>query len=605
MLALIVGVALGVAIAVFVYIGRERLGGAGWGLALLRAVAFSLLVILLVNPTATRAGSDLPPTVLLDASLSMGDAGGQWTRARDTALALAGARGLVLRFGDRVTSYDSAAPTDGGSLLAPALRAAVGRGGPVFVVTDGELADGGALPPTLRSAATVIRLPRDTVPDAALLDVATDPRAGLDDSVAIAIEIGTWGRLTDTAGTLDITEGNRRLARRRVALPPSPGVARTVVTLPPHTLAAGTHVLAIALHAPGDAEPGDDTRLRIVHIAAAPPVVVTVDPAEWEGKFLVRELGALTQTPVAGYAKIGLGGWIDMRTEHPVSNTEVADAVRRAAVVVAVGRAGAIGRRPAWRWPATAPGASVDDGDWYVRSDPNPSPLAGRLSGVMWDSLPPLAGALAVVPPRAAWIALDARRGRQGAARPIVFGRDSAGVRELVTAGTGLWRWALQGGAPLEAYRTLVASGMDWLLSSEAIHAPARLTAAAAVERGTPVIFRWHRDSVPAPIAVTLAGDTLRRTDTLRFGADRAAEIALPPGVYHWSAGSVPGAGGIVAVEPYSDEYHPGSVTLSASSGAREHPTHLIGARSRWWLFALVIVALVGEWAWRTRKGLP
>ncbi len=605
MLALIVGLALGIAVAVFVYVGRERLGGAAWGLALLRAVALGALVILLVNPSVTRPASGLPPTVLLDASLSMGAAGGQWRRARDTALALAGPHGLILRFGDRVTPYDSAAPTDGASLLAPALRTAVGRGGPVYVVTDGEVADGDALPPTLRAAATVILLPRDTVPDAALLDVAVDPRAGPDDSLAVAIEIGTWGHLTDTTGTIEITEGDRRLARRSVVLPPSPGVARTAVTLSPHTLAAGTHVLAIALHAPGDAEPGDDMRLRIVHIAAAPPVVVTVDPAEWEGKFLVRELGDLTQTPVAGYARIGVGGWVDMRTEHSVSDAEVADAVKRAAVAVAVGRAPAVGRHPVWRWPATAPGASVDDGDWYVRGDPNPSPLAARLSGVLWDSLPPLAGALAVVPPRDAWIALDARRARQGAARPIVFGRDSAGVRELVTAGTGLWRWALQGGAPLEAYRTLVASGMDWLLNSEAIHAPAPLTAAAAVERGMPAIFRWHRDSVPAPIAVTLAGDTLRRTDTLRFGADRTAEIALPPGVYHWTAGSVPGAGGVVAVEAYSDEYHPGSVALDASSGASGKPTRLIAARSRWWLFALVIVLLVGEWAWRTRKGLP
>ncbi|MEE8117687.1 MAG: hypothetical protein V3T28_11305, partial [Gemmatimonadales bacterium] len=58
-------------------------------------------------------------------------------------------------------------------------------------------------------------------------------------------------------------------------------------------------------------------------------------------------------------------------------------------------------------------------------------------------------------------------------------------------------------------------------------------------------------------------------------------------------------------VESYSPEFHPGPVTAMSSAGSGRARSFLVGARDRWWLFVVVIAALVGEWAWRTRQGLP
>src|SRR2546430_5744714 len=45
----------------------------------------------------------------------------------------------IWRFGDRVAAFDSTLPADGASRLAPALEAAAARGGPLVIVSDGEI----------------------------------------------------------------------------------------------------------------------------------------------------------------------------------------------------------------------------------------------------------------------------------------------------------------------------------------------------------------------------------------------------------------------------------------------------------------------------------
>ena len=105
---------------------RRFLAGAGAaaGAAALRTLAVGALVLLLVNPSRTGRVAPTPPTVLLDASLSMSAAGGRWHAALDTARALAGGDGVILRFGTHVTPFDTLAPVDGATRLADALRIA-------------------------------------------------------------------------------------------------------------------------------------------------------------------------------------------------------------------------------------------------------------------------------------------------------------------------------------------------------------------------------------------------------------------------------------------------------------------------------------------------
>jgi hypothetical protein len=593
-------------IAGLVYVGYERLGAAGVGLAALRTLGVAALVLLLINPSGAARHTTAPPTILLDASLSMDAAGGRWREALDTARALAGRDGVILRFGTRVTPFDTLAPTDGATRLADALAIAQGRPGPVVVVTDGEIGDAPTVEPSLLAGARVVVLPRAAVSDAALLDLEAPERLARGDSLPVELSIGTFGPLRPGPADLVISLDGHPLERRSVTLPPAPGTARRRFAIPPGRLPAGTHLLGVRLAAPGDAEPRDDERQRWIHVAAQPDVVALAVPADWESRFFARETADIAQGAVRSFAMIRAGQWVDRRTLAPVEPVAVRRAARGASVLIRFGAgSGEPDRGQAdWRWlPSDASGSAIA-GDWYVSGAALASPLAGRLGGVDWDSLPPLLALVPVVPAAGDWVALSARLGRQGPQRPVLLGRDSAGVRRLTVAAAGLWRWALRGGAAREAYRSILAAGLEWLLGGEAGGQRAPLAASPAVSAGIPVTFRWSGGSVPDSLVVTLREAGRARTATLRFDAQREAAVPLPAGAYRWTASSAHAQGAFV-VERYSDEYPPAAVTVATQPGRPPSAGLASYARQRPWLFALVVAALAGEWIWRHRRGLP
>ena len=590
-----------------VYLGLERLRLAGLGMTVLRTVGVASLALLLINPASTTRVPDAPPTVLLDASLSLGGAGGRWREALDTALALAGRDGAVLRFGGRVAQNDTTPPEDGRTRLAEALRLAHGRPGPVIVVTDGEVEDAGTLEPSLLAGTQVVLVPRNAVPDAALLELAAPERVDRSDSLAVDLTLGTFGPLDARQTRVEVALDGRVLARRDVDLPPSPGTARRRIALGPQGLAPGLRLLTVRLVTSGDVEPGDDTRWRWIHVEEQPGVVVLASPAEWEFRFLVRELSDLAPGAVRGYALVQAGRWVDMRTLAPVAASAVDRAAAGASVVVTAGaRTVRAGRRQGvWRWLPGDSTLATLAGDWYVNTDLRPSPLAGRLGGVAWDSLPPRGGLVPMVPADAQWVALSARLARRGAERPVLLGWDSAGVRVLTVTGDGLWRWALRGGAAREAYRAMLASGLDWLLGGGGVAGRAAVTATQVVPRGTPIAFRSTGDSVPDSLRVSVTDGRSTRELRLRLDAEGSALAWFAPGAYRWSVRGSPPAAGSFVVETYSDEFPPRAVTLAAGSGQVRAVLAATYARQRPWLFALVILALAAEWIWRHRRGLP
>ena len=162
-------------------------------LGLLRAIALGVLVVLFLNPVRARPGEPGGRAlVLLDASLSMAGANGVWREALDSARRLA-AGGLIWRFGDDVSAFDTSPPRAGRSLLAPALAAATGRSGPVIVVTDGVLADSAAVPPDLRRRPRIVVLPRVPVFDAFVASVDGPRHVAAGDTVQLRVAYGTAG----------------------------------------------------------------------------------------------------------------------------------------------------------------------------------------------------------------------------------------------------------------------------------------------------------------------------------------------------------------------------------------------------------------------------
>jgi hypothetical protein len=588
------------------------------GLVLLRVAALAALVLLLWNPaTAHRAADAAPPLVLLDASLSMAGTPGdpdRWRRALDSARALARG-GVVWRFGHRVAAFDTAPPADGASRLGPALEAAAARGGDVIVVTDGAVEDFAGLPTDVRQRPRVVTIERPPAFDAFVADVGGPRVVGSADTIRLRVSYGTAGKGEGGRGkgtaTLAISAGGRRLASRTVPLPDS-GVVAAELTLPASRFPPGWVVLEVGLEGVGDAEPRDDARLHLVEVSREPRAVLLAAPPDWDTRFFATALRDVARVAVRVFVQAEPGRWRDGTTLQPVSPREVARAVAAARLVVLAGDPDRLREtRPAPRaavlvWHS-APEARGVDGDWYV--DPPPvSPLAGALAGVAWDSLPPVTSIADARTDSAAVVALSARLGRRGTPRPVVLVNDSGGRRRAKVLGRGIWRWAFRGGAGAVAHRSLVAGLADWLLAEGAGSREQVVPETPEVANGLPLVWRWTGDAPPRDLTIVLeplgppAGRA--RVDTLRFDAAGRAELSLPPGVYRYRlAGD--GDGGLVAVEQYSDEWRPAGTAMAGQPGTSAARRVAIALRDRWWMFALVLGALVAEWVWRRRQGLP
>jgi len=588
------------------------------GLAALRAAALGALVLLLWNPSAARiAAGGAPPLVLLDASLSMAGHGGRWRDALDTGRALAQG-GIIWRFGERVAGFDSLPPTDGASRLAPALDAAAARGGPVTVVSDGDIPDLADIPPDLARRARIVVLPRAPFFDAFVASVEGPRRVAAGDTVRFKVSYGTAGKrdaVRRDAGrgmrdaTLAVTVDHRRLASRVVPLPDS-GVVSTDLTLPasriPHP---GWTALEVGLESVSDSEPRDDSRLFVLEVKPQPSVVLLASPPDWETRFLARTLEDVARVPVRTFIEAEPGGsrWRDAATLESRAPSEVARVVAGAALVIEAGDPATFSRFSPQGAVLLWPGTRRLDGDWYVQPPPSgPSPLAGALAGVAWDSLPPATSLVELAPDSSTTVALAARLARRGPARPMVALSERAGARRAVIAAGGLYRWAFRGGASAEAYRALVAGLVDWLLEQGTGRRERFAPVTYETPNGIPLQWRWTGKGEPSDVVVSLAADPGHRIDTLRFDAGGRAELRLPPGVYRYAASDGRGAErGVVAVDTYSDEWRPAVPILVPQSGTPGGRLTSVALRDRWWLFVVVIVALVAEWAWRRREGLP
>jgi hypothetical protein len=577
---------------------------------ILRVVAVLALILVLWNPASSRflpAGDQ--PLVLLDASLSM--TGNPWQAALDSARRAARRGAVVWRFGRHVSAFDSTPPADGASRLGPALEAAAGRAGEVVVLTDGNVDDLAGIPADLLQRPRVIVQPRPRFFDAYVASVEGPRHVTRGDTLRLTVSYGTMGKREGGRGTgkaaLNVSVAGRRLASQPVTLPDS-GVLTTEITLPASRVPLpGWQALSVTLEGARDAEPRDDTREFVLDVSLEPAAVILASPPDWEARFLSRTLSEVARVPVKTFVETEPGRWRDAATLQPVATADLTRAAAGARLVIATGdpaRARAFtaaSHNALLLWPTNG-----QSGDWYVER-PASSPLTAALSGVNWDSLPP-ATAVTILPPdstRAPTVALTARLARRGTPRSIITLEQRDDRRVALVTAAGLWRWAFRGGASEEAYRSVVAALVDWLLGERGAGSRERaVPIALETPNGLPVVWRWVGPDSAQPIAVTLRSTDTTRADTLRFDPSGRAELLLPPGVYRYalSGGSEQG---VIAVEQYSEEWLPRAPALTAQAGEATARLASVGLRDRWWLFVLAIGALATEWALRRRQGLP
>jgi hypothetical protein len=592
-------IAAGFALAAFTYLWLERLGRRSVVPLVCRAVAWSALGLLLINLGCPITDPPGRPLVLLDGSLSMGAAGGRWREARDSALAL----GEVRIFGDERSGTDTV-PTRGRSVLGPALAAAAASGRPVVVLTDGEIEDAGDLAPDLLARTRVRVYERAPMPDLAITTVSGPARIAAGDSLALDAEVRALAGATAESVTVTLEWGDRRLARRILALGPDRS-ARVRLGAGSAGLPAGTHMLRVTIPG-GDPEARTDVRLHAITVVPTPGVVLVAAPADWDSRFLYDAVKDVAQLPVRAYARIEPGRWRSLRDLAVVGDEQVRQAARRADLLVLKGAPPAglenLRARGIWRWPSgesewTPPVV----GDWYLQAG-SASPLDGAFAGAPLDSFAP---AVQMTIHRAApdeWVALTGRNGRRGPEWPAIVGRDAGRLREVTVLADGLWRWAFRGGASEQTYRAWVAGTVSWLLagadSAQGVARPVR----AVVQNGRTIVFEWIGGGAPKATPVVWTGAPPGTADTLRFdGAGRAA-VRLPPGVYGFRL--TPSGSGRVGVEAYSDELLPRPPALAPRDPQAAMRRSQRSSRDFPWLFLVTVLALTGEWVARRQMGL-
>lgn len=594
----LVALAGGVLLALLSYRWRGASAGRTLLVAALRALAFTLLLALLLD---AAAGPPRPvaPMVALDVSASWLRGGDTtaWTEARRRARSAVG--DTLFLVGDSVRPGSvPARPADAASRLRPVVERALSSGRPLRLFTDGEVDDPETLA-SLPSGSAVTVIDGEPTRDAAVSDIQA-PRAVIgNDTAEFRIQVSA-GRAGAAAGAVALV-----IADQRVASIPLDSLSafadRTVTARARVPNVPGSSLVRAVVATAGDAEPRNDTLTTVLEVSpAAGAVLVSTSPDLDAREALALLRGALA-LPTRGFYRVAPGVWRQDGSLAPANESEIRGIVRDAPLVVLHGDTAVFGPPHTATKGALALFAPPPDGsaDWYPVGAP-PSPVSATLSAVAWDSLPPLDVAADV--PAGEWVALETRRGRRLERRNAIVGREG-NRRTVIVGASGFWRWRFRGGASADAFAALWGGLFDWLSAGRS-DARAAVNADPVVHAGDPV--RWRRgsgDDSVVTVVLTRRGAPARVDSmTLRFtaGDNIVDSRPLAAGVY-----DVQTAGGpsVLAVNP-SREMYPRRGIRSGAVGRGSSLADAPRLRSLGWIYVLVIGALCAEWLIRRRLGL-
>jgi hypothetical protein len=650
------------AAAAFVIVGylyrrREMPGRGRTLLAGVRWLALALLILLLFDPklpsTSFIRGGDRT-WVLLDNSLSMllpeGEPGGRsrWQGALEEARK-ATTRGEVLLFGSEVRrvpldSLASRTPAAGGSLLAPALRAAAEGGARrVVVFTDGgieDLAEVNRLLPQLGLEVDVRTVGTAPALNRSLAEVEAPEWVEAGKLLEIQVGVRSTAPGGDSVRVV-ARQGGKVVAEGKVASPAAGRVSTTTLRFKPEGDKKGESVRYEVAIEGEDAVADDNVRSLYVHVGAKPVGVALVSfRPDWEPRALQPVLEQALGLPVQGFlalkgerfVRIGAG------TEggRMAGAAEVKDALARAELVVLHGLDGAA---PAWAREAAksarrvllfpGEGGSADAGvslpapavgDWYAQGEIPPSPVAALLASLPVADLPALSDLRPVTIPAGGWAPLVASRDRKGrGGSPVVVAGEREGKRSAVVAAEGFWRWAFEGDEGRQAYRRLWGAVGGWLLEEKGRSGGDALRPLRRVaERGEPM--RWLASDAVDSVALRVLDEqgavALERTLAREHG-DTLLTPALPPGHYRYEAkGFAKGeatapAAGTVSVERYSPDFARLPVGLEGGAAVALAGVAPVAPRNpgtplhtTTWPYLLMALLVSGEWILRRRWGL-
>ena len=615
-------------------------------LAATRAVALVVILALLfdLRLPGTAAGASDERWVLLDASLSMAAAssegGPAWEAASERARELEREGWRLVTFGAAGggdAAGGAAEPATTSTLLAPALRRAAEAGvRSIRVLSDLRLED------QVEVRAALASLPLDVAFERFGGEVVNAGVSGLDvpdlvraeGSVTAEVEVHATG--ADSV-TVRVFEEDREVAAVTVEAP-SPGLRTRVPVELPTPAVSGRVRYSATVSVDGDGFASDDASVRYATVGHQEGALVLVSlRPDWEPRYLLPVLEEVTGLPGIGYLRVGPDAFVPMGSAldrgAPLDSAAVRRAASDAALLVLhglgaeadpwaralVGRAGRAVLVPTDAEGAELagiPSGSPQDGEWYVSADVPTSPVAGALSGVALQGLPPLTNVLLPDDPARVRGALLVQLRGAGSPEAAIHLEDREEGRTAVVLATGLWRWAAREDGR-EPYRRVWSGVADWLLSDRDVRASEVRPATWVVPRGEPVAWSVPADTVPVRLVVvsvdsveTESADSVVVDVELEGGGSVSTGV-LPPGPYRYRAVSPGGeivtegrfdvAGATAEMVPVPTEPAP-----AAGSGSAVATVEPVGAplRTRPWPYLLVIGLLCGEWIGRRRRGL-
>jgi hypothetical protein len=636
-----------VASAFWVYLRVELAVPWARRLAAARALALVLILALLFDfhLPGSGGGASSERWVLLDASLSMGaaspDGPSAWVAASARAAELEADGWRVVTFG---TTAAGDAPEDEGvtqpaeaeSQLAPALRRAAEAGvRRVRVLSDLRLHDQVAVRAALASLPLEVGFERlgGSVVNAGVSSLDVPDLVRPEGSVTAEVEVHATG---GDSLTVRVFEEDRLVAEVRVGAP-SPGLrARVPAQLPtPTTTGRVRYTASVTLE--GDGFPSDDVAVSYASVGheEGALVLVSLHP-DWEPRYLLPVLQEVTGLGARGYLRVGPDAFVPMGRGvdrgAPLDSASVRRAAADAAVLVLHG----LGEdADAWvrtltarsgrsiLLPVDAAGAELagissgePQGDeWYASADVPTSPIAGSLSGLTLQGLPPLTGVLLPDDPARVRGALLVQLRGAGAPEAAIHLEAREDGRAAVVLASGLWRWAARENGR-EAYRRVWSGVAGWLLEDESSSAIEVRPVRWVVGRGEPVVWSAPADSTELRLVVVSTDSVVSGVadsvvvDAVVASAPMSTGV-LPPGAYRYRVSSDAGelvTEGRFDVAAATTELIPPPVEPAAAEGVGPLAVGAQPAgqplRTRPWPYLLVIGLLCGEWIGRRRSGL-
>lgn len=406
-----------------------------------------LLVALLLNPSW---GSLRPsrPQVALDVSLSWlrGADSAAWIDARRLAAALGGDSvllvGSTLRFG-----APPAAPLDTIARVFDAAERAQLAARSLTLITDGELLeDASHLRARLPPGSRIEVIAPNRRPDVGIIALET-PRAALaGDSITLRVRVAA-AQEVPRAVELVVNADDRVLARRLLN-PLGAWESRTelvTMRLPPGP--AEAH-LSVALSAPGDGEPRNDSAARTIHRGQRIIGLAISTAPDFDFREIVRVMRGALSVPAPARFRIARDRWVD-DSGRAISEAQLRIELRQAHVIVLHGDTAYFGApRAAARGALALIPSPEDDSEWYVATAP-PSAVSPILGTLPFDSLPPVAVGPA---PRFGMPLIEMRAAAER--RRVAATLEEGDRRVIVAPVRGTARWSLRGGAAGDAFAT-------------------------------------------------------------------------------------------------------------------------------------------------------